>query len=195
MNTSTRTAIAATTLAVALAITGCTTTGGVPAPAPTATTSAPATPKATPVPIPGDLDGNGELSGWERDQLARGTYTLPDGTAVAIPTDAPLPALVVEAVQSAVVNAAGPPVRGGVRATSDWVFALIAAVEAQSALINRTIIPVSYAWAGDTGRYEFAVGGEASGSFHSSTSEAVSVANANSWVGDQTDKYVVIVFR
>ena len=195
MNTGTKTAIAATTLAVALAITGCTTTGGVPAPAPTATTSAPATPKATPVPIPGDLDGDGKLSGWERDNLARGTYTLPGGTKVPIPTDAPLPATVVEAVQSAVLNAIGPPVRGDGLATAPWEFALITAVKAQSALINRTIIPVSYLWAGDTARYEFGVGGEASGSFHSSPSEDVSVANANAWVGDQTEKYVVIVFR
>ena len=195
MKTGTRTAIAATALAVALALTGCTTTGGVPGPAPTATTSAPATPKATKAPLAGDLDGDGRLSGWESDQLARGTYTLPNGTKVPVPTDAALPATVVEAVRSAVLSAIGPPVRGDGLATAPRSFALKAAVEAQSALINRTIIPVSYGWAGDTGRYEFGIGGEAGGSFHTSPSEAVSVANANQWVGDQTEKYVVIVFR
>ena len=196
MKTSTRTAIAATALAVALAITGCTTTGGVPAPAPTVATSAPATPVATKAPIAGDLDGDGKLSGWERDQLARGTYTLPNGSKVAVPTDAPLPAIVVEVVQSAVLTAIGPPVRGGaLKATATRLFALKAAVAEQSALINRTIIPVVYTWAGDTGRYEFGIGGEAGGLFHTSPDEAVSVANANQWVGNQTDKYVVIVFR
>ena len=195
MKTSTKFTGLATALAVTLALTGCVGTGGTTPPDATHATTAPATPKATEAPIPGDLDGDGKLSGWERDQLARSTYTLPDESKVAVPTNAPLPALVVEAVQNAVRSAAGPLVRGDAIATAPRTFALFEAVDAQSALINRTIIPVVYTWAGDTGRYEFGIGGEASGLFHTSPDEAVSVANANSWVGDQTEKYVVIVFR
>ena len=88
MNTSTRTGIAATALAVALAITGCTTTGGVPSPAPTAATSAPATPVPAKV---GDTITDGvELAEGQR------AYDLPNGTVIAVAADQPLPKLVMD---------------------------------------------------------------------------------------------------
>ena len=52
MNTGTRIALAATTLAVAFALTGYTTTDGVPTPAPTAATSVPSPRPTTAVPSP-----------------------------------------------------------------------------------------------------------------------------------------------
>ena len=87
MNTGTKTAIAATTLAVALAITGCTTTGGVPAPAPTATTSAPAAP--VPAKVGDTITDSVELAEGQRG------YDL-DGTVIAVAADQPLPKLVMD---------------------------------------------------------------------------------------------------
>ena len=92
MKTGTRTAIAATTLAVALAITGCTTTGGVPGPAPTATTSAPA---VAPDVLAGAEFGD-ELTQEQADSVearqdGSHAYRLANGTYVLTSYKAPLP--------------------------------------------------------------------------------------------------------
>ncbi|WP_166999145.1 hypothetical protein [Paramicrobacterium fandaimingii] len=49
---------------------------------------------ATPEPIPGDLDGNGVLSAWEKEQLKKAAprdYTMSDGSVVEVDPTQPLP--------------------------------------------------------------------------------------------------------
>ena len=66
---------------------------------------APASETATPTPtaIPGDRDGNGTLSEFEKQILAKSAvrdYTMPDGSVVPIDPTQPLPAGVVAVVKS-----------------------------------------------------------------------------------------------
>ena len=57
----------------------------------------------TPTAIPGDRDGNGTLSAFEKQILAKSAvhdYTMPDGSVVAIDPTRPLPAEVAEVVKN-----------------------------------------------------------------------------------------------
>ena len=93
MNVGTRTAIAATALAVALALTGCTTTGGVPTPAPTAATSVPAT--VAPDVLAGVEFGavltQEQADSVEARQDGSHAYRLADGTYILTSYKVPLP--------------------------------------------------------------------------------------------------------
>lgn len=201
MQTSTKyltTFALAVTLIVSLA--GCVAQAPTADPKPTHSSTAVATPKPTTAPtaaapLVGDLDGNGVLDGWEKDQLARATYTMPDGSKVAVPADRPLPAPVVVAIQSVVHATVGPAVNGSAEVRGAHANAVINAVAAESEKIGRIIVPVVYGWDGDAGRFQFGVGGPAAGSYPSSLSEVTSVANATAWAARDATKYVVIVFK
>lgn len=150
--------------------------------------------KAAAAPIVGDLNGDGELDGWEKDQLARSTYTMPDGSKVAIPANQPIPAPVVAAIQSNVAAAAGKSTAGSAEVTGAHANASVAAVAAESAKIGRTIVPVFFAYDGLAKDFRWAVGAAAAGSFKASTSEAAAVAAANAWIGDRASTYIVVEF-
>ena len=86
---------------------------------------APASETATPTPtaIPGDRDGNGTLSEFEKQILAKSAvrdYTMPDGSVVQIDPTQPLPAEVV-----AVVKSESAPTVQTLGATSDTQYALL----------------------------------------------------------------------
>jgi hypothetical protein len=143
-------------------------------------------------PIPGDLDGNGHLDGWEKEQLARGQYVLPDGSAVAIVPDQPLPASVVQAVQQQLTPLSKSVSSSSGQAQLDNEDAFIAAIKAEEGKINRQIVPVTYARV-SSGRMGWAVGQPAPVVAAGFGSQAAAVAYATQWVnGDQ--KYVVMVF-
>ncbi|TFB59923.1 hypothetical protein [Cryobacterium sp. Sr3] len=115
------TATAALTLAALL--TGCSIAAGdvaglIPGAAP-----APASAAPTPTVIPGDRDGNGKISAFETEQLAKNAlrdYTMPDGGVVTIDPTQPLPEPVVEAVK-----AQAAPTVAAVGATLNQQYALV----------------------------------------------------------------------
>jgi hypothetical protein len=64
---------------------------------------------ATPTPIAGDTDGDGKVSGFEQEALAKTQpieYVLPDGTTALIDQSAPLPPEVVDAIKSSLAGGA-----------------------------------------------------------------------------------------
>ena len=103
--TAFRRTILTTTAALLLAalLAGCTPASGdvaglIPGAAP-----APASATPTPTAIPGDRDGNGTLSAFETEQLAKNAlrdYTMPDGSVVTIDPTQPLPTEVVAVIKS-----------------------------------------------------------------------------------------------
>ena len=112
-------------LALAALLTGCSPAGGdLGSLVPTAGQGlASETETATPTAIPGDRDGNGSLSEFEKEQLAKNAvhaYTMPDGSVVQIDPTQPLPAEVV-----AVVKSESAPTVQTLGATSDTQYALL----------------------------------------------------------------------
>ena len=102
---------------------------------------------AAPVePIEGDLDGDGKLSVWEGEQLAKSYYTLPDGTKVKIPKDEPLPQVVLDAVKTNIAPS-GAAMSGATEYTAaSFEAAYLDALKAESAKTGRTIIGIFYGW-------------------------------------------------
>ena len=187
-NTLTALAVAAT-LTVGLAACAPQTA---PAPVPVNTEKPAATEPAV-EPITGDIDGDGKLSGWEREQLARANYTMPDGTAVPITRDGPLPA----AVESVIKQEMAAKVDRSDTSYEAWVaagFAARAVLEAESAKISRTIVPVQYVYDGMKEGFVWAVGGPAAGVAGQSETKEGAIALADGWVGANTEKFVVIAF-
>ena len=112
-------------LALAALLTGCSPAGGdLGSLVPTAGQGlASETETATPTAIPGDRDGNGSLSEFEKQILAKNAvhaYTMPDGSVVQIDPTQPLPAEVV-----AVVKSESAPTVQTLGATSDTQYALL----------------------------------------------------------------------
>ena len=177
MNVSVRTAIAATTLAVALAITGCTTTGWVPAPAPTVATSAPATP--VPALVVGGVVPKGA-------KLAEGqhAFPMPDGTAVLVEKDQPLPTTVQEVVQGAVDAAVVeyPPVDGGGTTIGSLALQLAGRYEVQTGKKSLVIVP-GFGSIGDNGPTQ--VVWSVIGAQQSFYQKAAAVAFAQAYISQQ----------
>jgi hypothetical protein len=104
---SRRILLAVATLVTLGALTGCSATGSTVTAGSmpfAAAATAPAT-EATPTPtaIPGDTDGNGKLSEFEKQILAQNAvrdYTMPDGSIVKIDPTQPLPDAVVAVLQA-----------------------------------------------------------------------------------------------
>ena len=186
MNVSARTAFAATALAVALAITGCTTTGGVPAPAPTATTSATATPVAAKV---GDTIADGV-------ELAEGqhAFPMPDGTAVLVENDQPLPVTVQAVVQGAVDAAVVeyPPVDGGGTTIGSLALQLAGRYEVQTGKKSLVIVP-GFGSIGDNGPTQVVWG--VIGAQQSFYQKAAAVAFAQAYISQQPNpaEWMVVI--
>jgi len=177
------------------ALAGCIQTPEVDEPRAIVTSTPEPTETVEPVePLVGDIDGDGELSRWEAEQLAKQSYILPDGTAVPLVKGQPLPPQVVAAVQASVLAQAGPATDGPIEERGAQANAAVAAVEAESAKLGTTIVPVFYAYNGNTGSFSWSVGGVAAGSIEPSEDEASAVAAAQAWIGAQTDRYTVMVF-
>lgn len=160
-------------------------------PAPKPTAAAVSTPGATAAAVVTDASRE-EKSGWELEQEAKASYTLPDGTTVPIPVDQPLPGPVVSAIQ-AVGNPVAHAKQGSWNPSAGSV---TAAVKPEEEKIHRKIVPVSYGWDGELGRDVWGVGGDASGSFPSFDDQAAAVAAAQGWVDANGggSRYVVITF-
>jgi hypothetical protein len=111
-----RAAVATATVTIVLALVGCSSTGGaslIPEPP----RAAAATTKPTPTAIPGDTDGDGKLSAFEKQVLAQNAsrdYTMPDGSIVKIDPKEPLP----EAVKAIVTEKIAPATEA-LRATTN----------------------------------------------------------------------------
>jgi hypothetical protein len=183
------------TAAIAIAIVGCSAGPGTTSLISGLPESTAATQTSTPVPfaIPGDTDGNGKLSTWEQEQVAKSIYTMPDGSEVSIPADQPLPpevlALVTEAVRPLAEQIATGNGEGLARAND----ALYAAIQTEEAKIHRRIIPITYTRVKSDGSHGWAVGSPAEireGGFET-LDEAKIYADA--WVNGQP-QYVVIAF-
>jgi hypothetical protein len=138
--TTIRTAAAAAVGLLALALlTGCTTLDASFLPDTTDTTPQAAA-TAAPAPIEGDSDGDGELSEFEKQVLARNAprnITLHDGTVVVVTPGQPLPQPVIDQM----VADAAP---GAAQAQTDDEFAPMAGI--------RSIREVASSYANELGR-------------------------------------------
>lgn len=188
-----RTATAAAAVVLAMtALTGCT-TGNTSLLSDTGTTpNAAAT--AAPAPIEGDTDGDGELSEFEKQVIARHAprdITLHDGTVVVVTPGQPLPQPVIDQI----VADAAP---GAAQAQTDDEFAPMAG--------RRSIREVATTYADQIGRIvvivyrDFGVWGtissvdESGGTELAGTSDQdAMVAAATDWADSHDDAYVVVV--
>lgn len=164
----------------------------VAAPSPKAPLTSSAKATAKPIadgPIPGDFDGDGKVTSWDLEQTAKSVYTMPDGTAIPIPSDQPLPAVVVEAVKTTIMPTAvafETSSYGASMAEHDAAFA--ADLKVKGDAINRTIIAVSYIRANGAWGVSDAAGATAG------QTKAQAVDYANAFAARDLDRYVVMVF-
>ncbi|WP_130176901.1 hypothetical protein [Cryobacterium sp. SO1] len=92
----------AAAMLLALTLTGCSASASSTNVLAPSARSASAVPTPTPTAIPGDTDGDGTLSEFEKQVAAQNAprdYALPDGTVVSIDPKVPLPAEVVAAIR------------------------------------------------------------------------------------------------
>lgn len=182
----------------AIGLSGCAPDNGAGAQEPTPGSSSSQTttpvPSATQLPsaapIVGDLDGNGRLDSWEKEQLIKGIYTLSDGTQVVIKSGEPLPAEVIQNVQEQIAPAAST--YGNSINQPGAGEALRDSITEEETKIGRKIVAITYIDP-DVNNKGWAVSNPApivSGGF---SSKEDAIAHANQWV-DGNDAYVVIVF-
>lgn len=146
-------------------------------------------PTPSPEPLMGDLDGDGKLSVWEGEQLAKSVYTLPDGTTVPIPKGEPLPQVVLDAVKANIAPSAAA-ISGGTEYTvADFEAAYLDALKAESAKTGRTIIGIFYGW-DYSGRAW--VSSKPYVKQYGSKEEAI--ASVEAYIGDKTDRLAYVVF-
>ena len=154
---------------------------------PTTTPSASAEPEA----VEGDFDGDGKVTSWDLEQLAKSTYTMPDGSKVPIETGQPLPAQVVEAVEQALAPVAAEYIRVAKSNPNGAEKPLFDAIAAQEAKINRQIVPITHVGADALNR-GWAVGYPAPTVSGGYSTREQAVAHATEWVNGSTS-YVVVV--
>jgi hypothetical protein len=194
-NTISRAAIATATAAIVLALVGCSSTSGASL-IPESPKAGAATSTPTPTVIPGDTDGDGKVSTWEAEQLAKAqaTYTLADGSAVPLPpADQPLPPEVLADITDSL-----RPLADQMSSTSGSSLVqldaeLSAAIRVEEGKIGRRVIPVNYVPVTDEGDLGWAVGEPApirKGGFP--TAEEAK-AYANEWVNGRL-QYVIVAF-
>ena len=144
---------ASSALALAALLTGCSlASGDATALIPSAgQAAAPVTATPTPTAIPGDRDGNGSLSEFEKEILAKNAprdYTMPDGSVVSIDPTQPLPAEVVAHIAGAatpiVAQLTTADEKAGV--ISEQLAALITE---QTAATGRGIVIFHHVWSAD----------------------------------------------
>lgn len=185
----TATAAAAGLLTIAV-LTGCTTGNASFLPDTDTTPQAIATASA---PIEGDSDGDGELSEFEKQVLARNAprdITLHDGTVVVVTPGQPLPQPVIDQI-------AADAAPGAAQAKTDDEFAPMAGIrsirEVASSYANelgRTVVIVYWgfgAW-GTISSVDESGGTELAGT----SDQAAMVAAATDWA-ESHDAYVVVV--
>lgn len=184
------TTAAAVTILASLAVAGCT--------AVEVTTPSDPEPSTSVEPSydPADLDRDGKVTGWEREQLARQSYTLPDGTEVALPGPGePMPQVVVDAL-AAYVGAELGPSRDArtVAEQSDYSFRLRDIVQAENAKLNRSIVAVLGCRDGILGDM-WCVTADFTGGIEPSYTLDEAITRANAWIDARggTDKYFVVV--
>jgi len=145
---------------------------------------------AAPVePIEGDLDGDGELSIWEGEQLAKSYYTLPDGTKVKIPKDEPLPQVVLDAVEANIAPSAAALAGGTEYTVADLQTAYLDAIKAESAKTGRTIIGIFYGW-----NYGGRAWVSSKPYVNQYGSKEEAIASVEAYIGDRTGQLAYVVF-
>jgi hypothetical protein len=155
-----------------------------------ASSSSEATPEVTapPEPIAGDLDGDGKLTAWESDQLARSTYTLVDGTVITLPSlDEPLPSVITDEITARIKAVAGRLDING-PAQREALAAAFQIIDEESARLGRVIVPIGYTQA-KVGHAQWCVGDPAYAGC--SDDKAAAMAMAVDWIKGQS-KYVAL---
>jgi hypothetical protein len=180
-------AITGAGLGVLLALTGCASVVNDAAPA--ITPKPVVTVEQVAEPIEGDTDGDGALSAWESEQLAKSYYTLPDGTKVKIPKDEPLPQGVLDAVEANIAPSAAALAGGTEYTVADLQTAYLDALKAEGAKTGRTIIGIFYGW--DYGTRAW-VSSKPYINQYGSKEEAI--ASVEAYIGDKTDRLAYVVF-
>ena len=154
----------------------------------------------TPTAIPGDRDGNGSLSEFEKQILAKNAvhaYTMPDGSVVQIDPTRPLPAAVAEVVksESAPTAAALGTARGYEK--SDQLGNLMGKADSIQDTTGKGVIfvypSVSTTPAGDENVWATTASHTKSTGIAAVASRDTVVADAQSWAS--TRGYEVIVFE
>lgn len=142
-------------LALSAALTGCTAAIGSPgALIPTLSPETP-TASATPAPLVGDRDGNGSVSEFEKEILAKAAprdYTMPDGSVVQVDPTQPLPPEVVAVIAglaAPIVADMTSPMNGEARAIR-----MADLVEQQTAATGRNIVIFHHTWSIENGQNE-----------------------------------------
>ena len=148
-------------------------------------TSTPTLHEVPEAPLEGDLDGDGKLSAWEKEQLAKTSYTLPDGTEVPISKDEPLPPEVVEAVEAAVAPSANFITEGDTSTITEREGAYLDSLRDQSAKLGRTVIGIMPG---------FGVWASSSPYAHQYDTREEAIAAVTAFIGD-SDQYVYIVIE
>jgi hypothetical protein len=177
-----------------IALAGCVQTPAVDEPR-AATTSAP---ELVVEDLVGDINGDGNVSPYEKSLLAPESYTLPDGTEVPLVEGEPIPEVVISAVQTSVLSQAGSQSSSGSAVdNSNRTWRALQASEAEGKKLGTIIIPVIESYDGMRERFVWAVAGSALGTGNFDD-RASAVAAADAWVGDKNvnrpGSYLVVVF-
>lgn len=187
----------ATALIAGLALAACTAAGPVQTPGVT-DPGVPATPVESQEPVfdPADLDQDGVVTGWERDQFARQSYTLPDGTSVPLPAAGePLPQEIVDAVVQNVAAEAGSSADADTVTEKDaYIVAMQDALAVEEAKLGRSILAIVYTKDLSRGVWVWAVGGTG-GSIAPSATQDEAMAKANDYASRMggADRFAIIV--
>jgi hypothetical protein len=166
---------AATTLALAFAITtlaACAptaTTPTTPAKSKPAASAPAATPSAKPM---------SEFDKQVAAQTAPRNYTMPDGSVVSVDPTKPLP----EPVKAAVAAELAPHVTNASSHTPDEVFG---ALNAQAAATGRGVVAVASSFASGRTQWYAVASGQIQGLFPSKSTKAEAVAEATAWAKER----------
>ncbi|WP_382303943.1 hypothetical protein [Herbiconiux sp. UC225_62] len=188
-----------TVLVAAIGLSGCVSgDGALPTPRESShdvgQTRPPSTPDAAK--IPGDVDGDGKLSGWEKEQLVAASYTTASGEIVPLPADGPLPAPVIADIQASsggtiVASGQAPSNAEDAGAKGQAFLDTVAAIEAK---IGRKVVTVAYVYDGNSGGNAWCVGGMEAAGVGCFGDQQSAIDAANAWVGGRTSVYAVIPF-
>jgi hypothetical protein len=151
--------------------------------------TAPAAPKK----LDGDLDGDGEISVWEQEQINKSNYHMPDGSIVKIPEGGALPATVQAAVTNAIAPAANTYRSASMSTNGQYVDGFLQSISDQEDKTGKTIIAV-YSGPSPAGHGWFV--SETSidaGTLNGFGSEAAALAAVQAYTQGSSD-YAVVTF-
>lgn len=136
-------------MTVAIALTGCAAASGSIGALIPAVASATPTVSPTPEQLVGDKDGNGSVSEFEKQLLAKNAprdYTMPDGSVVKVDPTQPLPAAIVTVIR----DLATPIVASNTSARGETLGAMYTAITAladqQTAATGRSVVIFHHTW-------------------------------------------------